>query len=359
MNSRYFIDDKIVAKVLEGGNSEKVKTIIYDHFEAPFSKFFEKKLEIMPDKMSSFYKDAFELLETQLNGHLGIQNNNRTIFYQLIECGMEIKGHSITKDMPKHTIFPFLAGEVLVKIIYAKDSTTFNKLFEIYKTPTLNILDRKYSQYFNITPKEVYGESMMILKSNIEKGKISFPLTSRLFTYFFLIAKNKFLQLGNKTNGVFFYKDLKDLEYLINPNIDYPVYTDYLKNKWPCLSTYLSNSKDQFTTILSSFEEKDQAILKMRFYDNMKFKNIGKQLNIKESTCRKRIHDCLKKWRRQLFRNYIINRFDGLEHDCLQLYLISNWTLDKIACKTGQPKEVIDTLINNCLENWRSTYTQA
>jgi len=303
MNSKYLVDDVVLAILLKKSDrTQLVWQVTFRIFRSPFYKFFYKHRSFSEKQTEAIFNSAFSKLIKKLEE--SPLNPKQTLFAKLIEIACEINHCSSTKNQ-MNIATPYLAGEILVQLIQAKDAQCFYHLFNQYKEPTMSILNHKYDRYFNVSPEEIYGEAMMILRNNIEKGKLKAPMKSRLFTYFFLIARNKYLALGNEMKGLSFYPDLMAFEMNLNRDTQDPAFNSAIENLCPVLKGILdSSNKEFFKKLLNTFHSEEHELLRLRFEEGLRFREIGKRMSLKESTCRKRLHDSIKKWKKQ----YIIGQ---------------------------------------------------
>ena len=297
-NSKYLIDDVVLATLLRKANSNQmVWQLTYERFYTVFKDTTKDDKGLDENQMQIFFRKALSTLINKLDeANFEI---NQPLFATLIKEGCNIDKCFFSKNQ-MNIAAPFLAGEILVQLMLAKDAECFYHLFTQYKEPTMSILNHKYDRYFNVSPEEIYGEAMMILRSNIEKGKLKAPMKSRLFTYFFLIARNKYLALGNGMKGISFYSDLKDFESVSNPTISESSFDNYaIESLCPTLKGILDSSNEEFfKKLLNTFHSEEHELLRLRFEEGLRFKEIGKRMSLKESTCRKRLHDSIKKWKK-------------------------------------------------------------
>ena len=302
-NSKYLIDDVVLATLLRKTSSNKlVWQLTYERFYTVFKDTTKDDKGLDENQMQIFFRKAFSTLINKLDeANFEI---NQPLFATLIKEGCNIDKCFFSKNQ-MNIAAPYLAGETLVQLMLAKDAECFYHLFTQYKEPTMSILNHKYDRYFNVSPEEIYGEAMMILRSNIEKGKLKAPMKSRLFTYFFLIARNKYLALGNEMKGLSFYPDLMAFETKLKRDTQEPAFNSAIESLCPALKGILDSTNNEFfKKLLNTFHSEEHELLRLRFEEGLRFREIGKRMSLKESTCRKRLHDSIKKWKKQ----YIIGQ---------------------------------------------------
>lgn len=304
MNSRYLIDDTVLASLLKKSDpTQLVWQVTFQKFKNAFVQYFKalKKLEV--NQVQDVFREAFSILVKSLAQDAS--KLKQTLFTRLIEVGHKILS-SAPPENQMNIAAPYLAGEILILLIQAKDTRCLDHLFSQYKEPTMIILKHKYGQCFNVLPQEIYGEAIMILKNNIEQGRIQLPMKSRLFTYFFLIARNKYLELGNKMKGLTFYPDLMAFETKLNPKDPEAYLNNEIESICPTLKVLLdSSNKEVFKKLLNTFHMDEHELLRLRFEEGLRFREIGKRLQLKEATCRKRLHDSIKRWKKQFFISHV------------------------------------------------------
>ena len=302
-NSKYLIDDVVLATLLRKASSNKlVWQLTYERFYTVFKDTTKDEKGLDENQMQFFFRKAFSILINKLNE--ASFEINQPLFATLIKEGCKIDKCFFSKNQ-MNIAAPYLAGETLVQLMLAKDAECFYHLFTQYKEPTMSILNHKYDRYFNVSPVEIYGEAMMILRSNIEKGKLKTPMKSRLFTYFFLIARNKYLALGNEMKGLSFYPDLMAFETKLKRDTQEPAFNSAIESLCPALKGILDSTNNEFfKKLLNTFHSEEHELLRLRFEEGLRFREIGKRMSLKESTCRKRLHDSIKKWKKQ----YIIGQ---------------------------------------------------
>ncbi len=300
MNSKYLIDDLVLATMLKKSDpTQLVWKITFRVFFTAFYQGFRQNKRLNKNQMRANFNKAFASLIKNLTENPFVLK--QTLFARLLEEESENK-HSFSKENQVNIATPYLAGEILVQLIRAKDAQCFYHLFNQYKEPTMAILNHKYDRYFNVSPEEIYGEAMMILRSNIENGKLKSPMKSRLFTYFFLIARNKYLSLGNEMKGLTFFPDLMAFESKLNLTTQEPSFVYAFESLCPVLKGLLDNSKKEFfKSLINTFHRDEHELLRLRFEEGLRFREIGKRMHLKEATCRKRLHDSIKRWKKQYF----------------------------------------------------------
>ncbi len=299
MNSKYAIDDAVLVKLLKNDSSKLIYQAILKKYKKAFVPFFKEKEKMSNDFVNILFGKSFKLLIDEISQKEFETPLKKTLYERLLKMGYNELDKVPPKNQMKH---PYLAGELLIQLILKGYHPCIDQLFEQYQNPVVRLLDIRYGHSFNLNPQEIYGEAIMILKSNIEKGKLKTKLKSRLFTYFYLIARNKYLELANQMKGLAFYPDTINLEHEMKREEDEPHFMSYIEECHPKLLPMLENSKEgAFTSLLTTFHKDERELLRLRFEEGLKFSEIGKRLQLKEATCRKRLHDCLKKWKRKFF----------------------------------------------------------
>ncbi len=300
MNSKYLIDDTVLAALLKKTDrSNMVWQLTFKKFNKNFIDYFQSNQTLSSTQIQAVFEEVFPRLINNLNQ--SPLNLNQTLFSLLLVMGCNSFNSPDSKNQ-MNKVAPYLAGEILVQLIQANHTRCLYYLFSQYKEPTMVILNNKYGSYFSVAPLEIYGEAIMVLKNNIEQGKLEFPMRSRLFTYFFLIARNKYLALGNKMKGLVFYPDLMDFETKLNPKDSQDYFNSGNEIICPILKKLLEGpNKEVFKKLLETFHNDEHELLRLRFEEGLRFKEIGKLLHLKEATCRKRLHDSLKRWKKQFF----------------------------------------------------------
>ncbi len=300
MNSRYLIDDQVLVALLEKTDPSKLAwKVTFQKFKRAFNNYFRVNHDVNSVLLQEIYPEIF----TKLVATIGKSPNKLTqpIFSSLIELGYKKLNCPQSKNQ-KNKVAPYLAGEILVQLIQANHPQCLYYLFSQYKESTMLILNNKYGSYFSVSPQEIYGEAIMAMKKNIEQGKLEFPMRSRLFTYFILIARNKYLALGNKMKGLVFYPDLMAFETKLNPKDSKDYYNIKNESLCPILKRVMEHpSKEAFKKLLDTFHIDEHELLRLRFEEGLRFKEIGKLMHLKEATCRKRLHDSIKRWKKQFF----------------------------------------------------------
>ncbi len=304
MNSKYLVDETVLVALLKKtDHSSLVWQLTYQKFNEHFIEFFQPNDGLSITRIQNVFDEVFPILISSLNQKTS--NLNQSLFSLLLILGCNLLDCAYSKNQ-MIKVAPYLAGEVLVQLIQANHTQCLYCLFSHYKEPTMVILNNKYGSYFNVSPQEIYGEAIMVLKNNIEEGKLEFPMRSRLFTYFFLIARNKYLSLGNKMKGLVFYSDLIDFESKLNTTDSVGYFNNGNESQCPILKNLLdSPNKEVFKKLLDTFHIDEHELLRLRFEEGLRFKEIGKLLHLKEATCRKRLHDSIKRWKKQFFRGQV------------------------------------------------------
>ena len=300
MNSKYLIDDVVLASLLKKGNPTSLAyQTTFRVYQLAFVKVFKPNEDVSKKRIQAIFKSTFtSFINTLEASNFKI---TQTLFASLIAIARKNYNYFLSENQMKRTA-PYMAGEILVRLIKANDAQCLCQIFSYYKEPAISILDYKYGNYFNFSPNEIYGEAIMILKNNIEKGKLQLPMKSRLFTYFFLIARNKYLALGNQMKGLTFYPDFMELETALNLANPAPIRNTAFDDLCPIIKKLLDKSnKEFFKNLLHTFHSDEHELLKLRFEEGLRFREIGKRMNLKEATCRKRLHDSIKKWKKQYF----------------------------------------------------------
>ena len=239
----------------------------YERFYTVFKDTTKDDKGLDENQMQFFFRKAFSILINKLNE--ASFEINQPLFATLIKEGCNIDKCFFSKNQ-MNIAAPYLAGETLVQLMLAKDAECFYHLFTQYKEPTMSILNHKYDRYFNVSPEEIYGEAMMILRSNIEKGKLKAPMKSRLFTYFFLIARNKYLALGNEMKGLSFYPDLMAFETKLKRDTQEPAFNSAIESLCPALKGILDSTNNEFfKKLLNTFHSEEHELLRLRFEEGL------------------------------------------------------------------------------------------
>lgn len=302
MDKKNQTDEFILLELLKRYRSEDVRQQVFRHYKNPFIRFFEHNEILTIKETRILYNTAFATMIQGIKSQPVETLYHKPLFNLLLDCALQLKGIPLDKrSRTARKVHPYLAGEVLIQLIQLDHKDCFRAIFKHYKEPTLAILKNNYEAYFTTPPIEIYGDALMVLKSNILEGKVTPPLKSRLFTYFFNIARNKYLTMGNRLKGLTFYQSLEGLECNRSFQKNDNTYLDYVLLSWPGLSLHFDDKEDVFVELLATFSGKDRSILNMRFNEGLRFKEISNRLNIKEATCRKRLHDCLKRWKYNFF----------------------------------------------------------
>ena len=300
LNSNYLVDDLVLATLLKKSDSNSLAwKLTFRVYQLAFMNILKLNEHVSEKRIQAIFENTFTTLINNLKAPSF--TITKTLFASLLAIARKNHNCTLSENQMKSTA-PYMSGEILVNLIRANEAQCIYHLFNHYKEPTISILNYKYDKYFNVSPDEIYGEAIMILKNNIEKGKLQAPMKSRLFTYFFLIARNKYLALGNQMKGLTFYPDFMELETALSLANPAPARNTAFDDLCPILKKLLDNSnKEFFKNLLHTFHSDEHELLKLRFEEGLRFREIGKRMNLKEATCRKRLHDSIKKWKKQYF----------------------------------------------------------
>ena len=301
MNLHYFIDENVLASLLKR-TSEKVWQTVYAHYRAPFVSHLKQNYGVESRKSQELFQEVFALLVQGLKENLikkPLSNTIFTILVKLAEEKLASDGYLITEaNTPAK---PNLAGEALVLLIRDGHEATFSTIVKHYQTPLCKALNIKY-YFVRESPIEIMGETLMVLKKNIEAGKLALPLRSRLFTYTYRIARNKFLEFDRKMKKVTAplesEEELESIFKQVPEKEEETTYFDHISDLWPVLSSWLEDPDQAFEQLIAILDDTSKEILRLRFEEGLKAREIGERINRSEGAVRKRLMDILKKWRR-------------------------------------------------------------
>lgn len=356
MRMKHLIDENILAALLKG--TDEVWQAAFAHYKVPFSAHFEHRHGIGAEKSRELFRESFALVVQGLREGLVKTPLKNTIFTYLVQFGekqLERAGHLVSSAALPHR--PYLAGEVLVILIRRGCGETFRSIVGYYREPIRKTLKKRYS-HLNEAPEKIIGEALMAMKGNIETGKVRLPMRATLFTYACHIARNKFLSLNKKMRKGAPLESEEELDKILHRakvEEEEPGYLDSISDLWPVLSPWLEGNPDEcFENLISELDEVSRKILRLRFVEGLKYKEIGQMLGINEGACRKRLSDILHKWRKNFFLRYVINGAQSPVREYLALYLVKRWPFCKIADKYGRPEGEVAGLVADYLRNWRN-----
>lgn len=355
MRTKHLIDENVLAALLKG--ADEVWQAAFVHYKAPFSEHFEQRYVLSGEKSRELYRESFALVVQGLREGLIKTPLKNSIFTYLVKFGekqLERAGHPISSGAL--TRRPYLAGEVLVALVRQGCSETFRSIVDYYREPIRKTLKKRY-YHLNEAPEKIIGEALMAMKGNIETGKVGLPMRATLFTYTCHIARNKFLSLNKKMRKGAPLESEEELDKALNRarvEEEAPGYLDSISDLWPVLSPWLEENPDEcFEKLISGLDEVSRKILRLRFVEGLKYKEIGQMLGINEGACRKKLCDILHKWRKNFFLRYVINGAPSPVREYLALYLVKRWPFCKIANKYGRPEAEIAGLVGDYLRDWR------
>lgn len=355
MKKEYFVDETVLASLLKMTDEVFWKTA-YAHYREPFVRYFEQHHGIEPAKSQTLFQEVFSLLVQGLKeGKIRTPLDN-TLFAYLVRFGekrLSPTGHGIrTTAIPMK---PYLAGEVLVMLLHNGYEAAFVAIIRNYKEPIFKTLKSNYS-YCRESPEEIFGESMMAVQANVVKGKLKLPLKSRLFTYTYRVAENKFLAFNKMMRKGAPLSSLEELERIFAQATDEVKNTgllDHIVALWPTLSFWLEAGQDAFECLSSILDDElDKEILRLRFEEGLLYKEIGELLGIPEGTVRRRFGIILRKWRK-IFFCHILKDAPHPIREYLKYYLIERWPFSRIAKHFGRPEAEIKRIIEDYLSDWR------
>lgn len=354
MNTNYFIDETVLATLLR--TWENAWQTAYVHYREPFVRHFEKHYGLEPSKGEPLFQEAFALMVQGLREGKICTPVGQTLFAYLAALGdkkLADAGYQAGKAAIPMKLY--LAGEVLVLLLRKGHEATFPTIAGHFQEPICNTL--KSSYYFSKeSPMEIFGEALMAMKRNVEEGHLKLPLRSRLFTYTYRIAENKFLAFNKMMKKGAPLSSLEGLERIFAEAIEEEGedgFLDYMTELWPTLSLWLKDWEDAFECLISILDEMSKEILRLRLEEGLAYKEIGKILNLPVGTVRKRFTDILKKWKKIFFQRSILKDAESPIREYLCYYLIKRWPFSKIAAHYGRPETEIKRIIEEYHRDWR------
>ena len=358
MNAAYFIDENVLVELLQTDTTDETWQTTYSLYREPF---VHNMVQLMPrlnakQRQALCTKAFAQLMKQLMEGEIGIPLQ-QTLFAHLLDIGESLLFGCIqTQKRSLQAQKPTLAGAILVTLLKTHPDVLLT-LYRVYQYPLLSILQ---AQHGNISTevKEVYGETIMTLKQNVERGKLDEHLTARLFTYCCKVAKYKYLQLCQKKEQIV-STDRPEMWEVTNSTPDWieNETIDYLVEQYPTLKKILGSEPSKvFNNLIQLLDPSYHELLRLRLVENKRFRAIGEQLGIKEGTARRRFFNALRKWKRLFFRQFVYKDAKGVLLKCLQLHYEKNKSFIEIA-KILDLKEIqVKIGITTYMEKWRKRY---
>lgn len=354
MKKQYFVDDTILATLLKTEQEAFWKTA-YAHYREPFVHYFKKHHRLALSEGQNLFQEVFALLVQGLRvGKIEMPLCN-TLFAYLASLGAERlaqTGHRIeTEAVP---MMPYLAGEVLILLLQRKCVVAFETIIRQYQSPICMSLKSKYF-HSREKPEEVFGESMMAMKENVEVGKLDLPLQARLYTYTYRIVENKFRAFIKMMDKGAPLQSLDELERIFARLVEGEEekhFLDYISDLYPTLSIWLEAGENAFEGLTSMLDDSDVDILSLRFEEGLTSKEIGEILGMLDGTVRRRFGIIFGNWRKIFFFDIIKNAPHPVR-EYLKCFLIERWLVDRIAKHFKRPEAEVKQLIEAYLRDWR------
>lgn len=301
--TKHHPEDEILAELLQ---QEAVWQKTYEVYRLPFVDFFTDYHSISRAEAINVLSLSFsELLDKvyaqeiappfhyPLFGHLLILGNS------FLQSGKE---HPLGKQpLPRamRAAIAYYESDVLVLLIKEDNEKVFTRIYTAYKEPTLLYLRKRFSGTQE-DPEETYSEAMEALRSNAKEDKITLPMQSRLMTYFFTVALYRFIAFLKKQPNWNLPEKMPegDAELPVQEQEDY---LDYLlEGQQKVQHLEFKDEGELVHKLLLQLDELYREAIRLRYLEELNYREIAHRLNISEEAARKRVFDGLKKMRQQL-----------------------------------------------------------
>jgi RNA polymerase sigma factor (sigma-70 family) len=306
MKSQHFVDETVLADLLKNDLSEVNWKTMFQHYREPFVRYFENQGSC-PQRAQSLFREMFALLVTAIRENMLKAPFDHTLFEYLVVLGEKyLAGKPAFSEEDQMNLspklrHPFLAGEVLLTLLNTSHEATIKVIHRHYQQSVFAMLKSKYRLNDDVL-QEVYGESIALLGDNIRQGKLMLPMEARLFTYFFRVMRNKVLDYNKFLSRMPLmggaYEDIEKKLSQIPEEEPEP----RLEDKYPIpanlsesLLSILEPEDNLFEQLIASLDPLSQDVLRMHFVDGLRYKEVGRRVNLSEGTTRKRVFDGLKK----------------------------------------------------------------
>ena len=199
-------------------------------------------------------------------------------------------------------VYPYLASDSLLNILLEEQREfAYNITYNRFRIPACERMNSKF-KFQNNDAEDDYSETMLTFKNKLEDKKVKPPLTSLVLSYvcgiFFNVIRNR---LKKDKRSPIQHMDIQEYAHLIEVERTDSGYEDELAFKFPKIKQLnFENISELSEQIMKELPDEKKEILRQKFIDNQKYKEIGRQIGKKENAVRQIVYQT----KLQLFKKF-------------------------------------------------------
>ena len=200
MSKARLIERQILIRLLLTGDNldnQYVKKA-YFFYRPLFLEYFNQQSNFK--KPLSLYKNAFNILYSELAENRGISFGNGSLFSSLVFIGWSLAKKELAGTaLPEEVVgYSYADSDLLLTLLQQSEGYPLAEKYvdEGFQQPAYAIYSDKYgyAPYQSFVNEDVYSKayskSILKLLNHTQNGRLSQPMRSTVFTYFFKIFEN-------------------------------------------------------------------------------------------------------------------------------------------------------------------------
>jgi len=312
MSKAKLTERQILIRLLLAGDSlgNRYTKKAYLFYRPLFLEYFKRQSNFK--KPLSLYKNAFNILYSELSENRGASFGNGSLFNSLVFIGWslakkELKGTALPEEVIG---YKYVDSDLLLTFLQQKEEYPLadNYVNAGFKEPAFYIYydKRGYASYQSYINEDVYSKayskSMEKLLNHVENGRLKHPMSATVFTYFFNIFKNDMSdERKKKENNPIQDEDIKSIESeSYEREESSSTIVDLFCSQFQQLSKYkFQDEKKLINHLLSKMSELCRKILTLHYLSGMSYGEIETLYGVKNaksqaSNCKKRLRNRLR-----------------------------------------------------------------
>lgn len=303
--SKRFQDDEALINYLRIDHSADAWQTVYRFYREPIFIYFQTK-GYTSESIKSILSNAFaEVLEDIQSKKLQQPLQATLLEVLLLHCQFLEGDTNNTKHVTPPAGYTYLAKKVLVnRLEQPNNDQVVKAIYDGFKGMAVKVIQMKFPLP-EPDIEDVFQETMLALIARPPKDKEG--QKAKLFTYFMTILHNKVIDLWNtKEKGDIPSGNLNDFEGLMDHLISETSHKnndfwDYINEKHQLGEKFNAASDSELIEQLFTKISPDcRNLLKLRYIEGHKYKEIAKTINSPIDTIGQRIKRCLKKMKSEL-----------------------------------------------------------